>query len=174
MTFMRIGWLAALFALLLLLLPGAPASADSSTFTADFEAISLDDHILLSWSGVGAADYLGFNLYRGTNHQASGVPLNRTLIPAGAPNNTDAIAYQWQDFDVTKGITYYYWLEMIDPSGTPELRGPVGVLHQTPTAVTLSDIDSIPATPRSLPWLALSLAAISGGAVALWRRRPIL
>lgn len=173
MTFMRIGWLAAALLALLLLLPGAPASADAGTFTADFEAISLDDHILLSWSGVGAADYLGFNLYRGTNHQASGVPLNRTLIPAGASGSAGTLAYQWQDFDVTKGITYYYWLEMLGPSGTPELRGPVGVLHQTPTAVTLSDMDSIPATPRSLPWLALSLVAISGGAVAL-RRRPIL
>ncbi|HEX8684026.1 MAG TPA: hypothetical protein VF707_17025 [Ardenticatenaceae bacterium] len=171
MRFIRISWLAAALLAFMLLLPGASASADSGTFVADFEAISLDDHILLSWSGVGAADYLGFNLYRGTNHQASGVPLNRTVIPAGAPGNAGTLAYQWQDFDVTKGTTYYYWLEMLDPSGTPELRGPVGVLHQTPTAITLSDIGSTPATPRSLPWLALALAAMSGGAVALRRRR---
>ncbi len=173
MAFKRISWLAALFALMLVLIPGAPASADSGTFAADFEAISLDDHILLSWSGVGEADYLGFNLYRGTNHQASGVPLNRTVIPAGAPGGAGTFAYQWQDFDVTKGTTYYYWLEILGPSGAPDLRGPVGVLHQTPTSITLSDIGSTRDTPRSLPWLALSLAAMSGGAMAL-RRRTVL
>lgn len=164
-------WLVALaVAMSLALLPNRPAAADPGALPARFEAVSLDNRIQLSWTDGGAAGQVGFNLYRGTNFQASGVPLNTAPIAPLESTPARPAIYQWQDFDVEKGETYYYWVETLRAVGDSDLHGPIGVLHESPTAIVLSSVSGA-SSAATLPWLALSLAAI-GGAIAFRRRRP--
>ncbi|MEI2690224.1 MAG: alpha amylase C-terminal domain-containing protein [Anaerolineae bacterium] len=98
--------------------------------------------------------------------------LNATLIPSQSPGSPGGFAYTWTDTaDLVDGATYYYWLEDLDVSGATTLHGPVSVLYQTPTAVTLSSVQAASAAAPAWPaWLALLLAGGLTGLVA-WRRR---
>ena len=101
------------------------------------------------------------------------IRLNDALIPSQAPGSGQGASYQWQDFAVDAGVTYYYWLETVALNGSTEMHGPVSATFAGPTAVALSAIDAEPmpvgaTLPASAVILALLLPLL--GALSLRRR----
>ena len=131
---------------------------------ASFGATAMSDHILVAWETVSELDNTGFNLWRGTSEAGPYIQLNETLIPAQAPGSTLGFIYTFEDFDVAPGETYWYTLEDLDVSGVTTRHGPVSAVLQTPTAVTLMNLntDEIPSS-SVLARLALALAALLAG-----------
>lgn len=125
-------------------------------------AISMGERVIIAWETSGESRNLGFNLYRGTSNEAPSAPLNDQLIASRAGGGQGA-TYEWLDYEVVRGRSYYYWLEDVDASGTRNLHGPVIVLHQAPTAVTLATLNSQPPAASPRLWGLLGLV----GALAL-------
>lgn len=132
---------------------------------ADFRAESRSDHVLVTWETVSEANNQGFNLYRSTSPDVAGQQINPTLIPSQAPGSAQGAVYTWQDADVTAGTVYYYTLEALDLSGASSLHGPVSVMFQAPTAVTLSGLT---ASAGALPWAAPLTASVLAATAAAW------
>ncbi len=82
-------------------------------------------HIALEWATVSEINNLGFNLYR--SESAAGPETQLTFTPSQAPGSSMGAAYEWVDFKVTPGVTYWYWLEDIDLAGLRTLHGPIRV-----------------------------------------------
>lgn len=126
------------------------------------EAVPESDHVLVRWTTVSEIGNAGFNIYRSEDEAVPGSQLNDTLIPSAAPGSNQGASYQWSDFDVESGVTYYYWLEEVSFSGATELHGPVSATVQTPTAVALSDMRAGPAAGESvLSWLLVVAGALA-------------
>lgn len=155
---------------------GAPSTIVSTDCAAivqaldSFTAISMGERVIVSWETRGESRNLGFNLYRGTSNEAPNAPLNATLIASRATGG-QAASYEWLDHEVVRGRSYYYWLEDVDVSGIRHLHGPVIVLHQSPTAVTLASLTTHPSTiPPLLFWGFVALATVFGLARTLRHR----
>ena len=155
-----------------------PATAQPCTITfapplavtlADFEASPQIDHVLATWETVSELDNAGFNLYRSTSPVAPDQQLNSTLIPSQAPGSGQGASYQWQDFDVDPGVTYYYWLETVALSGGTEMHGPVSATFSGPTAVTLSGFDTDQGGGATWPFVLLVLVV----AIGIWKRGTV-
>ena len=118
--------------------------------------------MLVSWETVSEVGNAGFNLYRAASQDGE-----RTLlisVPSQAPGSTSGASYRYEDAAVVAGQTYWYWLEDIDLSGATALHGPVSVVFQAPTAVTLSGLTANGAAAGlALAWP----AAVAGLAVVL-------
>ncbi len=115
------------------LLGAAPLAVTLADFTAQGET----DHIVVSWETVTETDNLGFNLYRSETVDGARVQVNPALIPAKAPGSSDGFAYEWQDFDVTEGSNYYYWLEDVDLAGKTTGRDPIQAALRGPSQARL-------------------------------------
>ena len=140
---------------------------------SSFDAVVEGDHVLVTWETVSEVNNLGFNLYR--SDSADGERVLLAYVPSQAPGSTSGATYRYEDLAVTAGQTYWYWLEAIDLNGTTTLHGPVSVVYQAPTAVTVTGVSASPAAPLAAPG-ALSVviagfAALSGGLLAR-RRKP--
>jgi hypothetical protein len=140
---------------------------------ADLRAEAQSDHVLVTWETVSEMNNQGFNLYRSTSPDSAGEQVNAALIPSQAPGSAQGAVYTWQDADVTAGATYYYTLEDLDISGASSLHGPVSVVFQAPTAVTLGSLAANPAgIPATLPLGAASAAVgLAALLVAAWQRQ---
>ncbi|HRI55919.1 MAG TPA: hypothetical protein PK170_02365, partial [Anaerolineae bacterium] len=92
----------------------------------DFEAIDQGDNILVSWVTLFETELLGFNLHRSTDPDRPEQQLNPAVIPVQNPGSTTGAFYTWLDEEVEQGKPYYYWLELLTPSGS-EWAGPIGV-----------------------------------------------
>jgi hypothetical protein len=84
-----------------------------------FSAESARDGIALKWEYVKSA--VGFNLYRLVCSGAAAA--SRELINDGLI--TGASPYSYVDANVSEGVTYSYWLEVLDVGGSSEMHGPV-------------------------------------------------
>lgn len=114
-----------------------------------------------------------FNIYRSVSATEPDIRLNDALIPSQAPGSGQDASYQWQDFAVDAGVTYYYWLETVALNGSTEIHGPVSATFAGPTAVALGTMDAGPmpvgtTLPASAVILALLLPLL--GALSLRRR----
>jgi LPXTG-motif cell wall-anchored protein len=98
--------------------------------------------------------------------------MNAFLIPSQAPGGTGGFEYTYNDYDIASGVTYYYWLEDVDLSGTVTRHDPVQVTAgNAPNAVTLTALQGSSAA-SALPLVALGFALVAGlGVVAVRRRR---
>ena len=96
--------------------------------------------------------------------------LNQYVIPSQAPGGTDGFAYTYNDFGITSGVNYYYWLEDVDLNGTVTRHGPVLAAGSEPTAVTLTALQGSNST-SALPLVALGLSLLVGVGVVISRRR---
>ena len=139
-----------------------------------FDATAQADHILAAWNTVSEISNAGFNLYRSTSAAGPDQQLNAALIPSQAPGSGQGASYQWQDFDVESGDTYYYWLEAVALSGSTEMHGPVSATFAGPTAVTVSAMSASPvpasaALPVAVTLLALLL--LLAGGLGMQRRK---
>ena len=95
----------------------------SAVTLGDFSAASQPDHVLVSWSTLSEYNNAGFNLYRSLE-----VASERTLLtwtPSASPGSTQGSEYGYQDFAVTAGQGYWYWLEDVDLVGVATMHGPV-------------------------------------------------
>jgi hypothetical protein len=149
---------------------GMPLAVTLGSFTAQVEG----GHVLVAWETLSEIDTLGFNLWRGLAADGSDREL-LTFVPAQAPGSTQGAVYQVQDAVVQFGATYWYWLEDIDLGGRTTLHGPVSATMPAPTAVTLAELASMPASGTATPVAAAAAALLAG--LTLWasqRRRPMM
>jgi protocatechuate 3,4-dioxygenase beta subunit len=138
---------------------------------ASFDATSQADHVLVSWETVSEANNSGFNLYRSLS--ADGPYTLLGFVPSASPGGTAGAAYSYQDFDVTAGQTYWLKLEDVDLSGATTLHGPVSVLYQAPTAVTLSSVQADGGQTGSTTLALLAGLLAAAGAILVYRRRNV-
>jgi len=83
----------------------------------------------VGWESVSEFDNMGYNLYRAEAADGEKTMLNTEMIPTGVDlGSPTGAVYSFTDMDVVPGLTYYYWLEDIDATGTANLTGPVEVL----------------------------------------------
>lgn len=82
-----------------------------------FDAIPQTDRIVLRWETASEVETLGFNLWRGTECNATAATkLNQALIPAEGQGALGA-EYEFEDLDVEGGVLYDYRLEDVENSG---------------------------------------------------------
>jgi hypothetical protein len=134
---------------------------------ASFTATRSDDHNLIAWETASELHNLGFNLWRGTSASAPDMKLNEHVIPSQAPGGTEGVAYSYDDFGITSGVTYYYWLEDVDLNGTVTRHGPVSTSGETPTAIMVKDFTASPVATSPLTAFGV-ISAI--GLAGLWLR----
>jgi hypothetical protein len=140
---------------------------------ASFDAQVQPGHVLVSWETVSELDNTGFNLYRTGSVGPSGrLRTDRpepgdllAFVPSQAPGSAAGAAYSFQDVNIVADQTYWYWLEDVDVNGATTLHGPVSVVYQTPTAVTLADVQATSRPQAAAPLLTL-LALLAATALA--------
>lgn len=98
---------------------------------AEYKAVNSDGNIRLEWTTKSEFATEGFNVLRGEEEFGEYVQINPYLILSKGTAGLGA-KYSFTDYNVKKGITYYYLLEDIDIYGRRTLHGPVHV--------TLNDI----------------------------------
>ena len=104
-----------------------------------FNAEALEDSVLLTWETASEIDNAGFHLWRSETEDGQYVRITDSLIPAeGSP--ALGAEYEYEDFDVEPGKTYYYKLEDIDTDG-------VNTFHTE--SVTLPGTTVAPSTSAS-------------------------
>jgi hypothetical protein len=130
---------AALLGSAVVLVGAYPVQADVDL--ADFGVTGRDEDVLIEWATMSELTTYGFNLYRsqqGGSRPSS--PLNDEVIPAENLGGVGLTRYTYVDGAVEIGVTYYYWLEVLDfsPAGTevfgPESATPGPPPTSTPTA----------------------------------------
>ncbi|MBN1148598.1 MAG: hypothetical protein JXA78_15170, partial [Anaerolineales bacterium] len=82
-----------------------------------YGAISGVGQVTIYWETALELDAIGFNLFRATDPDGERVQLNPELIPSQAFGGLMGAYYEFIDYDVQAGQTYYYWLEFIDFEG---------------------------------------------------------
>lgn len=97
-----------------------------------FNGLDQSDGILLYWDMSQGGDILGFNVWRSTSIDGAQTQVNGDMIltklPPGSGGET---SYDLLDSIVEPGVTYYYWLELVDIQSGQEnqVEGPVQVLQ---------------------------------------------
>ncbi len=97
-----------------------PTAVTLSSFTAD----PVFKDIRVSWETVSEVHLVGFNLLRATERNGTRILLNTSPIPAKATGKLIGRQYSYLDSTVQPGVTYYYWLELIETSGADTPTGP--------------------------------------------------
>lgn len=114
---------------------------------ADFTATPQSSAVLVAWETASEMDNLGFNLLRATTPNVnSAIQLNDELILSQSPGGGQGALYDWEDSEVTDGVTYWYWLESVDMQGNVIRFGPVTATFGSPTAIALVHFEAIPAS----------------------------
>ncbi|MEZ4771041.1 MAG: Ig-like domain-containing protein [Caldilineales bacterium] len=91
--------------------------------------------VLVTWETVSELNNAGFNLYRtGTADPPSAADL-LAYIPSQGPGSAQGFSYDYKDYEVTPGETYWYWLEDVDFSGNTTMHGAVSVTVVAEAAV---------------------------------------
>lgn len=117
-------------ALLTLLLLYATAPARASVEITSFSATGNSSGVRINWSTASEIDHLGYNVFRTTVSTvdfgdvpvAQRVQINPLLI--ASEGGTTGATYTVTDDTAEDGVTYYYWLEMIDMAGERTYAGP--------------------------------------------------
>jgi len=133
-----------------------------------FDATSVAEGIRVNWATSSEVNNVGFNLYRSTDSVRPTTPLNSAMIEAQAPGSGQGANYTYTDSNVTAGTTYYYWLEDVESTGSATVHGPVTVVVNTPTAVTLNNLSTSTST---MPWMVAGAVLLGAAGLLLARRR---
>ncbi len=142
-----------------------------SVLLAAFSAQAQADHVLVAWETTTEYSNTGFNLYRAL--EADG---ERTLlgwVPSAMPGSAQGAAYSFQDFEVTPGQTYWYFLEDIDLNGATTLHGPASAVFQAPTAVTLAGLRTEAGQDADLWPIVVGVLALAAAATFLVIRHRV-
>jgi hypothetical protein len=133
---------------------------------ATFEAVTEQDHVLLTWQTKSERNNLGFHIYRSLESSGEAEQINDSIIPSQAPNSSQGFAYEWEDHNVETDSTYHYWIQTVETNGLNKWYGPVSVT--APTAVTVSQLDVSP-VGQPIGWALLALVVLVGG----WLRQRL-
>lgn len=125
---------------------GAAAAVTLLSFTAEWQA---GGWIRVRWETATELDTVAFRLYRAT---AEAGPYGEHIFHV--PALGDAVSgdtYEYQDSEVTPGVTYYYKLEEITTNGSTTTLGTVVAVQPetaipTPTSTTPASLPSLTAT----------------------------
>ncbi len=88
-----------------------------------FTAHGTNSSIELSWVSANEIDIIGYNLYRATTPDGA-----RSLVYQTQANQSGSMIgdeYGYSDLDVQPGVTYTYWLEVLQIDGLVETVEPV-------------------------------------------------
>ena len=98
----------------------APVSVELSYFIGSAHP----GYILLEWETVSELNTQAFRLYRATvNNPAQAALLNPPGVIQAHLGSITGYYYSWQDsYNLTPGVTYYYWIEDQDSNGTWNLH----------------------------------------------------
>jgi hypothetical protein len=100
-----------------------PLPVTLNWFKAGYE----DNQAILSWQTASETNNLGWNLYRADDSDEPEMQINGYLIEGGG-TTSQTMNYSFTDeYPVTPGNTYYYWLESVELDGTIELFGPASL-----------------------------------------------
>ena len=104
-----------------------PTAVTLSEFTAQYASGELS----LYWTTQSEVANAGWNIYRGESeisHQNDETDqINPTLIP-GSGTTSEPTDYVFvDDYEVTEGATYWYWIESRNNSGETETFGPISL-----------------------------------------------
>ena len=91
---------------------------------SSFTAMADDEKAILYWITESEVDNLGFNIYRSQNQSSEYHKINITIIP-GAGSSSAHHPYEYTDYGLINGVTYWYKLEDINTSGNSSFHGPV-------------------------------------------------
>ena len=97
-----------------------PVPVELSIFTA----ISDGEIIILEWTTQSETENFGFNIYRSLDEKGEYIRINTNIIN-GAGTSSLQHNYNFVDYNVKLGNTYYYKIAEIDFSGNMKLHGPV-------------------------------------------------
>ena len=113
-----------------------------SNFTAQF----VNDNLTILWTTQSETNNLGWNIYRGETENAlennTTFCINNSGLIPGAGTTSGPTNYQFTDeYDVTVGQTYWYWLESIDGGGNTDTYGPA--------TLTVPEEEPVPQLPQN-------------------------
>jgi hypothetical protein len=129
---------------------------------AGFDAQAQADHVLVTWETVSELNNTGFNLYRTGSASQQPAPADLlAFVPSQAPGASQGAVYSFEDDHGVAGRTYWYWLEDVELDGASTLHGPVSVIYDAPTAVTLSVMQAGNAGAAALPLAFILLALMT-------------
>ncbi|MCF7920474.1 MAG: T9SS type A sorting domain-containing protein [Candidatus Cloacimonetes bacterium] len=99
---------------------------------SSFSAVLTDGTPRLQWITQSEVNNAGWNVYRSeTDGLDESLQINSELI-SGAGTSSQQTVYDFSDdYGVTEGTTYNYWLESISFSGSAENHGPVSLYIPT-------------------------------------------
>lgn len=80
--------------------------------------------VVIAWSTASELDTAGFNILRAESPDGPFQRLNASLIPP-AEDPLAGGEYEYVDFQVEAGKTYYYQLQDLNAAGSASLHGPI-------------------------------------------------
>ena len=124
----------------------SPLLVDLVSFTAD----ALEVSVLLTWKTASEINNAGFHLWRSDAKKGEYLRITDILIPAqGGP--AWGAEYEYEDFDVEPGLTYFYELEDIDYDGVSTFHGPVSATMSEAAISLESPEDGVSVSPSYPP-----------------------
>ncbi len=88
---------------------------------SDFRVSRMGNQALLQWRTENEARVLGFNLLRSEGLYGSFHPINKALIPAQHPGQSQGARYRFVDDTALSDQIYRYQLQILTPEGTTQL-----------------------------------------------------
>jgi hypothetical protein len=109
--------------------PETPLPVELTSFTA---TLSAEYFVNLAWTSQSETSHLGYNLLRNNASVIEdAIKINTDIISDGVHSGT-MTDYSYTDDEVEDDVTYYYWLESVDLSGSSMFFGPLTVLVSNP------------------------------------------
>ena len=129
--------------------PGSPNAGNDNPLPvtlSSFNAIYANCTPTLHWTTQSETNNLGWNIYRGKTENAlennTTFCINNSGLIPGAGTTSEPTDYQFTDeYDVTVGQTYWYWLETVDGGGNTNTYGPV--------TLTIPEEEPVPVLPQN-------------------------
>ena len=81
--------------------------------------------LYIRWETTTETGNLGFHVYRSQSPEGERQRLNEVLIASLSPGGSEGAVYEFLDDAVERGVTYQYWLELVDVGGGTCEHGPV-------------------------------------------------
>ena len=106
-----------------------------------FTATGIVDGIKLDWATGTEIENLGFNIYRSLDPNTGFVKINKYLL-AGLGTSALGSSYEYTDYDVEPGTTYFYTLEDVEYGGKTKSHGPVSAIALSSTGVVTNPVDN--------------------------------
>jgi hypothetical protein len=81
--------------------------------------------VQVTWETTIESNVLGFNVYRSEGAQSPPLKLNDKLIEALYQGQPVGAGYTFADSSAQAGVSYTYWVELIDTLGKTQRHGPI-------------------------------------------------